>query len=282
MEVKYPDTLVVTATLGDRPTLSRTIDSVRRIGGNRVKHVIVAPAAACRMIREKYPHLTVLQEPTHSRGIYSALNFGLKTFAREYKYLTYINDDDFWYPEFQVLFQAMDEKDTDVVYGRVNFLDAEGHVIGEQTSSPRYKDFGNLLYQEVILFTQQATLTRSELFLRLGGFDESFKLIADTKFWLEAIQAKAKFRYINKICAAYTMHDGQLSANKKLQREEHEQLVLLNEIANPFKVMFDVLLFRLWNLRIYLKRLKNKLSRSRINYLKAVKLLLKVMVVLIP
>ncbi len=282
MEVKYPDTLVVTATLGDRSTLSRTIDSVKRIGGNRVKHVIVAPAAACRVIRETYPHLTVLQEPSHSRGIYTALNFGLKAFANEFKYLTYINDDDFWYPEFQVLFQAMDQNDTDVVYGRVNFLDAEGHVIGEQTSSPRYKDFGTLLYQEVILFTQQATLTRSDLFLRLGGFDESFKLIADTKFWLEAIQAKAKFRYVNKICAGYTMHEGQLSANKRLQREEHEQLVLLNEIANPLKVMFDVLLFRLWNLRIYMKRLKNRLFRNRINYLKAVKLLLKVMLVLMP
>ncbi|MGV8095622.1 MAG: glycosyltransferase [Mangrovibacterium sp.] len=267
MTSKFPDTLVVTATLGNRPTLDRTIDSVRRIGGNRVKHVIVAPANVCGTIRERYPHLTVLREPVNCKGIYEALNFGLKAFAKDFKYLTYINDDDFWYPEFQSLFQAMDHKHVDIVYGRVNFVNADGHVIGEQASSPRYRDFGNLLYKEVVLFTQQATLTRSTLFLKLGGFDENFKLISDTKFWLDALHAKAKFRYVNKICAAYTMQKGQLSANKALQREEHEQLVLMNEIANPFQVMLDVLFFRLWNVRIYFRRYKNKFSHTRVNYL---------------
>jgi hypothetical protein len=161
----------------------------------------------------------------------------------------------------------MDRYDADVVYGRVNFVDVNGNVTGEQASSPRYKDFGNLLYREVILFTQQATLTKSELFLKLGGFDENFKLISDTKFWLEAVQSKARFKYVNRICAAYTMQAGQLSANKKLQREEHEQLVLTNEIANPFLVMLDVLLFRLWNIKIYLRRYKNKLYQGKVNYL---------------
>jgi|GEM_PF-677417 len=264
---KFPDTLVVTATLGSRPSLSRTIESVKKIGGNRVKHVIVAPARACKAIRNQYPHLTVLEEPANCKGIYEALNYGLKAYAKDYKYLTYINDDDFWYPTFQVLFQTMDHHPVDIVYGRVNFVDAKGRITGEQASSPRYKDFGNLLYKEVILFTQQATLTRSDLFLRLGGFDENFKLVSDTKFWLDAVQSGAKFKYINRICAAYTMQEGQLSANKTLQREEHEQLVLMNEIANPFLVMLDVLFFRLWNIRIYYKRYKNKLSIDRINYL---------------
>ncbi len=265
--MSFPDTLVVTATLGTRPSLSRTIESVKKIGGNRVKHVIVAPAHVCKLIREKYPYLTVLQEPANCKGIYTALNFGLKAYAKDYEYLTYINDDDFWYPSFQVLFQTMDRHKVDIVYGRVNFVDVNGNVTGEQASSPRYQDFGSLLHREVVLFTQQATLTRSDLFLKIGGFDENFKLVSDTKFWLEALQSGAKFRYVNKICAAYTMQIGQLSSNKILQREEHEQLVLMNEIANPFLVMLNVLFFRLWNLRIYYKRYKNKLSHGPINYL---------------
>ncbi|MEN6454139.1 MAG: glycosyltransferase [Prolixibacteraceae bacterium] len=265
--MSFPDTLVVTATLGTRPSLSRTIESVKKIGGNRVKHVIVAPAHACQRIREKYPHLTVLQEPANCKGIYPALNFGLKAYAKNYQYLTYINDDDFWYPSFQTLFQVIDHHNVDIVYGRVNFVDVNGNVTGEQASSPRYQDFGNLLHKEVVLFTQQATLTRSDLFLQIGGFDENFKLVSDTKFWLEALHSGAKFRYVDKICAAYTMQIGQLSSNKALQKEEHEQLVLMNEIANPFRVMLNVLFFRLWNLRIYYKRYKNKLPHGPINYL---------------
>lgn len=254
------DTLVVTATLGNRPSLEKTIHSVKTIGGDRVKHVIVTPSRVCSLIREKYPHLTVLREPDNCKGIYAAVNFGLKLYAREYKYLTYINDDDFWYPDFRYLFKAMDQGGADVVYGRVNFLDVNGKITGEQTCSPRYQDFGNLLQQNVVLFTQQATLTRSELFLQLGGFDEKFKLVADTKFWLDAIHAGAKFRYVNKICAGYTMQHDQLSSNKKLQKEETEQLILSYEVPNPFQAILKVMLFRLWNSKIYMKRLfkKNK------------------------
>ena len=253
--MNYPDTLVVTATLGNRSSLSRTIDSVKTIGGNRVRHIIVAPAPACEMISKNHPHVKVISEPENCKGIYPALNYGLKSFAADFRYLTYINDDDFWTPGFKVLFDEMDRhKDTDVVYGRVNYVNAKGHIIGEQTSSPRYRDFGNLLYKNVILFTQQATLTRSKLFLELGGFDESFKLVADSKFWLEAINANSKFRYVNKICAAYTIQKGQLSSDKTLQKDEHERLILSNDIANPFQVIINVLFFRLWNVKIYLKR----------------------------
>lgn len=43
MTVMENKILVITATLGDRDTLSRTIDSVKQIGGNLVRHVIVRP-----------------------------------------------------------------------------------------------------------------------------------------------------------------------------------------------------------------------------------------------
>ncbi len=260
--MKQPDILVVTATLGNRSTLDRTINSVKTIGGDRVKHVVVAPASVCSSIKAKYPHLTVVQEPPQCKGIYNALNHGFRLFAKDHQYLTFINDDDYWYPEFRDLFDCMDHSDADVVYGRVNFVDMNGRVIKEQASSPRYQDFQGLLFREVVLFTQQATLTRSELFLRLGGFDENFKLVADTKFWLDAVKSKARFKYVNKICAAYAMHNDQLSANKALQKEEHDQLILMNEVANPFHVMLVVLFFRLWNLKIYFKRLKNKFSMN--------------------
>ena len=253
-----PDTLVVTATLGNRPTLSRTIKTVKEIGGKRVRHIIVAPRESCQSIRQRYPDLTVVEEPENCNGIYRALNHGLKMFASDFKYVTYINDDDYWTPGFKFLFDEIDRhNDVDVVYGRVNYVNSKGVVIGEQTSSPRYQDFGILLLKEVVLFTQQATLTKSQLFLKLEGFDESFKLVADTKFWLEAININSKFRYVNKICAGYTIQQGQLSSNKKLQQEEHERLILSNEIVNPFLVMIKILLFRLWNIKIYFKRFIN-------------------------
>lgn len=254
--MNYPDTLVVTATLGNRSTLKRTVESVKAIGGERVTHVIVAPESTCEKIKSDYPHLVVIPEPASCRGIYAALNFGLKSFAKDFKNLTYINDDDFWLPDFKALFETMDlNPDVDVVYGKTRYVDSDGKLIGEQTSSPRYQDFANLLHKNVILFTQQATLTRSDLFLKQGGFDESYKLVADTKFWMDAIYAKAKFLYVNKVCAGYTLQDGQLSSNKDLQMTEHERLISENKKPGPIEIIGNVIHFRIWNMRIYVKRI---------------------------
>jgi len=249
------DTLVVTATLGDRETLNRTIKSVQKYGGERVFHVIVSPESKCDEIRKRYPFIEVIAEPKSCKGIYGALNYGLNKFVKDYKYLTYINDDDFWLEDYLKLFKEIEVNDNiDVVYGRVNFINDKGEVIGEQTSSSRYKAFKALLSKNIMMFTQQATLIQSKLFIEMGGFSENLKLISDTKFWLDALAKNAKFKYINKICSAYTIQEGQLSSNGNLINEELRSLNLGIIYKNSLIPIFEVFLFRLFNLKIYVKR----------------------------
>jgi len=248
------DTLVVTATLGDRISLDRTLKSVNLIGKDRVKHIIVAPAKECDIISHKYPNLEVIPEPDKCNGIYPALNSVFLKYAKDYKYLSFLNDDDYWLPDYNKLFIILDNNsEIDVAYGRVFYIDENNKLITEQTSSSRYKSFKSLLSKGIILFTQQAVLMRSELFLKIGGFDESYKLIADTNFWLKAIDEQAKFQYSNTICAAYTIQQGQLSSNGKLQKAEHERL-LNNYKSNSACSFVNKVLFRLTNISIYAKR----------------------------
>jgi hypothetical protein len=258
--MEIADTLVVTATLGNRDSLKRTINSVKTIGGERVKHIIVMPLKYCESIRNKFPFVTVLEEPESCKGIYPALNYGLKKYAKDFKYLTYINDDDYWLPNYIKLFEFLDNNQVfDVAYGKTCYVDENDKVIGEQTSSPRYKAFKALLSKNIVLFTQQATLMRSDLFLKLGGFNETFKLVADTNFWIEAIDSRAKFCYINEICAAYTIQEGQLSSNANLQNQEHKMVLLSERRKYSLLPFFEKILFRLYNIRIYTQRLiKNK------------------------
>lgn len=255
-----PDILVVTATLGNRSTLEKTIQSVSDIGTDRVFHVVIAPESKYNYLQNKFPHVKVIIEPETCNGIYSALNFALRKYALDYKYLTYINDDDYWLPNYGELIDVLDKNhDFDAVYGKVCYVNANDKVIGLQTSSSRYKAFGALLSQNIILFTQQATLMRSELFLKIGGFDESFKLVADTNFWLQAIKSDAKFSYKNLICAGYMIQQGQLSSDEKLQNEEHVRLSSKINFKYTLIPFFEKYLFRISNFKNYFKRiLKNK------------------------
>jgi hypothetical protein len=254
------DILVVTATLGNRETLEKTIQTVAQYGGKRVKHLIVAPASKCSLLKLRFPNLEILPEPIDCKGIYSALNYGLMKYADFYEYLTFINDDDYWLPNYIDLITCLDKnKSVDVAYGRVKYVDENGIVIGMQTCSGRYRAFKALLKQGIVLFTQQAVLMRSNVFIEIGGFDEKLKLVSDTKFWLDAINRGFVFQYLNLPCAAYMLQPGQLSSDGKLQKKEHD-LLDLSFTENDFKnIVLEKFLFRMQNIGIYCQRFyKNK------------------------
>ncbi len=248
-----PQILVVTATLGDRVTLQRTIDSVRSIGGTDVKHILIAPREKIPIIQSIYDDVTCIPEPEGKKGIYSALNYAFQTYGREYRYLTFINDDDYWLPSFRRLIDIMlGDNSLDLIYGRTAYINQNGIKIGSQTSSGRLHSFVSLLRKGIVLFTQQATLIKSDLYFQIGGFDEHYKLVADSKFWAQASLLNIKFKYLNCECAAYMFQDGQLSSDKETQKREHEHLLKEFNYIKANKA--ETLLFRIINIPIYFKR----------------------------
>lgn len=246
--------LVITPTLGNRISLQKTIESVHSIGGNDIKHIVIAPKDKIYNLQKKYPYITCIPEPEDKKGIYAALNFGFKTYAHEYEYMTFINDDDYWLPNFRKLIKTIKEKHLDFVYGKTKYVDAQDKSLGEQTSSSRFFDFIPLLHSNIVLLTQQATILRSEWYFKLNGFDESYKLAADSKFWAQLSLENIKFKYINSYCAAYTIQNGQLSSDQKTQLTENKRL--LNEFSaiSLSKVKTARFKFRLSNIKIYAKR----------------------------
>ena len=252
-----PDTLIITATLGDRNSIVRTVESVKFFGKSRVKHVLITPSTSCQKVKALIPELEVLVEPSYCKGIYSALNFSFNKLANDYKYIGFINDDDYWLPNFFKLFDILDRfDDVDVAYGKIHFVNELDEVIGQQSSSYRYKSFKYLLFGNIVLFTQQSTLMRSHVFNKVNGFDESYKLAADTKFWLNAIEMKLKFRFVDAYCAAYTIQANQLSSNKEQQLVEHK-LLTHNIKYNFLRIYLEIFLHRIFNLKIYFNRFFN-------------------------
>lgn len=247
--------LVITPTLGNRDTLSKTIESVREIGGDLVKHVIVTPQSQISNIKNKYGNVECLPELEGKKGIYAALNHGFKTYGKDYEYLTFINDDDYWLPNFKLLINTIEEG-YDFVYGKVNFiLENKNGVIKSMTSSNQFKDFIPLLYHGIILFTQQATLIRSNLYFELGGFSEEYKLVSDTKFWADLSLLNIKYKYIPKPCAVYIHQYENLSTlNKELQKLEHNKILEQMPKYALLKRHLAVLKFRLVNVPVYINR----------------------------
>ncbi len=246
--------LVLTPTLGERSTLHLTIKNVSRYGQGKCHHVLVAPENAISRLKEKY-HIDILQEPADKKGIYSALNYGFNTLLDDFEYLAFVNDDDCWLPDYSILINAIESDSWDMVYARTCFVDEKGAFLTEQTSCPWFSWFGGLLKRKgIVMLTQQATIIKTSLFRQLAGFDTSYKLVADTKFWLEASMIPdLKVKYIDKVVAAYCVQEGQLSSDANLQQTETERL--LKEYPNLEKAsLSQYLTYRLYNWRIYFRR----------------------------
>lgn len=248
------DILVITATLGDRESLNKTIQSVKEIGGKRVKHVIVAPVSAISQIKKKYGEIECLAELEGKKGIYAALNQGFRTYGKQYKYLTFINDDDYWLPNFKLLLDAIKNENRELVYGKIVYVNNKGKYIKKQACTNQFFSFLSLLHSNIVLFTQQSTLITSELYFRVGGFSEKFKLVSDTKFWIDASLLRVKYKYFNVECAVYSIQKGQLSSNKEIQQKETSDLLKLYPKINQWKQIIDKAIFRVCNLNVYIER----------------------------
>lgn len=246
------DILVVTPTLGNRKSLLKTVDSVRAFGEGRVDHILVAPNKNLGMVRSIIgDDIHVEAEPEGSRGIYPALNYVFEKFGHDYKYLTFINDDDYWLPNYVSLINAADGK-VGLVYGKVNYL--VGEKVLPMSCSPRFPDFIPLLFGGIILFTQQAAIVRSDLYFRLGGFDETFKLAADTLFWAKLSLLEVSYVYVAKPCAMYEIQSGQLSSDRQTSMQEHERLSASLIRPSKMRICLAKLFFRMTNLSTYVVR----------------------------
>ena len=157
-------------------------------------------------------------------------------------------------PDFKLLINTIEEG-YDFVYGKVNYiLENKNGVIKPMACSNQFKEFIPLLYHNIILFTQQATLIKSDLYFELGGFSEDFKLVSDTKFWADLSLLDVKYKYISKPCAAYIYQNGQLSSNTELQTFEHNKMLEQLPNYSLLKRYMTVFKFRLNNIFVYISR----------------------------
>lgn len=247
------DTVIVTPTLGDRPSLARTVETVAAIGGDRVKHVLVCPQSCTDKLQQQFPKCQVLSEPEKT-GVYGAVNYGLRSSIDGCQYLSYINDDDYWLPSYKNLFSMLDRNtDIDLAYGRVIYVDEKDKLIFESTSSGDYKSFKSLIGRDVVLFTQQAVLMRSKVFETLNGFDETYRLVADTEFWIRAIESTFKMAFYDATCAAYMIQSGQLSGDLQLSYKETQRIKDNHQIEDDWRALVSLLRFRIRNVPAYFR-----------------------------
>ena len=158
------------------------------------------------------------------RGLYEAVNYGARR-AEDWRWLTYLNDDDLLGTDFDQILDCAEAGETDVTYGRVSYIGANGENLGAFPVESRARRFASLMAAGIPPFTQQGTLVRRECFERLGGFNTDYRLAADFDFWVRAVVSGASFRHVPVEVASFRLRAGQLSADQTGVQEELASII---------------------------------------------------------
>lgn len=268
---------IITINYNNAIGLKKTLDSVASQLYTNFEHIIVDGAStdgSVDIIYEYEQSLNSNYSPLASRlkwisekdtGIYNAMNKGVRMAQGEYTLM--LNSGDY----------LVDEK---VIENVIPLLDGtdiiQGNII-EDLGINKYRNRGygrsDIDFFDVMrgFFLHQAAFCRRDLFDRYGSFDESYKIIGDTKFFMSCLMQDAKFRYVDLDITNYDISgisadttgpwaDLKWKENRRMREELYSQRINIFFEKNEKKIRFYDDLHRykwIWKMVMVLNYIKN-------------------------
>jgi glycosyltransferase involved in cell wall biosynthesis len=147
-------------------------------------------------------------------GVAAARNTGLRL-ARA-PIIAQLDPDDEWLPNFlSTLIQVMDRRpDLDVVYSNAVIFGGTGYD-GKQkmelSGSSGEVTFDRLISEKCTVLS--SLIGKKEIFVRVGGFDESLRASEDFDMWLRILKCGGRIDYDRSVLARSRRRKDSLSAN---------------------------------------------------------------------
>lgn len=197
---------IVTINYNNAEGLRKTMDSVFAQTCKEFEYIVIDGASTdgsvdvIRASALQAEGLTFTWVSEKDTGIYNAMNKGVRMAGGEYVLM--LNSGDYLVDEY-VIERIMPELDgTDILQGN-NIEERKGAIYRNRGYGKSNIDIFDVLRG---YFLHQASFCRKDLFERYGYFDESYKMCADTKFFMNCLgKHDASFRYIDVDIADYDM-----------------------------------------------------------------------------
>lgn len=235
---------IITITYNSEKTLERTIKSIIEQKYPNLEYIIVDGASkdGTLSIVEKYKEYIYkcISEP--DKGISDAFNKGIKLATGDV--IGIINSDDGLLPGALNEINKMYEKNIDVYRGKVVLWKEDSETKVEEVPSMHFNFSG------MNKISHQSTFISKKAYDKYGKYNEECKFVMDYDLLLRYERAGARFKYIDKPLAFYSLGGITFSKYTKERRIETE-----NVMRNNGATKFDI-----WKYRIikYLKLAVNK------------------------
>lgn len=227
--MNLPKISIITITYNSENTLERTIESVINQNYERLEYIIVDGNSTDNTVSiikryEKYISKWV-SEPDD--GISNAFNKGISMATGDI--IGIINSDDGLLPNALQGLAASYSSNVDVYRGKVLLWKEDTDTKVEETPSMHF----NLIGMNKI--SHQSTFVTKDAYCKYGAYDENCKYVMDYDLLLRYERAGAKFKYVDKVLAFYSLGGITFTKFTKSRRLETEN-ILRNNGASKIQI----------------------------------------------
>jgi len=216
---------IITINLNNVDGLKRTIDSVRLQDYQDYEFLVIDGAStdgSLAMIEEQARLFSQrVSEP--DSGIFNAMNKGIK--LAKGRYLLFLNSGDAFNGQAALsTFIENPEFGGDIVYGDYKFDQ------GEKV----YADHLTPLYFVRTSLPHQSTLFHKKVFEQMGGYDESYRIVADRAFYVRCLlSGDFAFKHIKQALVHFDLKGVSNRPDHKAKKLEEDQK-MFKEFYGPF------------------------------------------------
>lgn len=241
---------IITVNYNNLNGLKKTVSSVKNQSWREYEHIIIDGGSidGGKEFIAQNDYLFAYSSSEPDTGVYNAMNKGIRVAAGEY--ILFLNSGD-EFVNANSLGKVHRELDgTGIIYCDLKVIDKDGHFIKQ------YPEVLSFSYFVRDTLPHPATFINRKLFYQVGFYDESLTIVADWKFFIDAIcKYNVKYKYINKTISCFYL--GGLSSKPGSEK------IILNEkrfvINSEYKIFLNDIAKTL-----YYERLVEELKKSRI------------------
>ena len=236
--------------------IDECIKSIDKQSYKNIEHIIIDGASYDGTIDllKKYGEKIIIYSEKDN-GVYDAMNKGIK--KTHGKYVAFMNSDDRYSDEKAIEYSVakLEMHEADYSFSDVKI------IYEDKTTYKWMADINNLAFGTH--YCHQSMLIKTEILRRYNGFDERYRVSADSDLMIRLYKDRYKFVYIPQILVDY--RSGGLSEkNREESRHNHAESFFFNIGKDLGLTMTDCM--ELWQLSF----LKSMSLNQRINVIKKV------------
>jgi glycosyltransferase involved in cell wall biosynthesis len=189
---------IITINYNDAAGLEATIQSVVTQTWRDVEFIVIDGGSTdeSKTVLEKYRQDIAYSISEKDKGIYNAMNKGID--AAKGEYLLFLNSGDTLFNDAVLETVVPSLKDADIVYG---------DLLIKEPAKEWVKHYNERLTFDYFMrdtLPHQGAFISRELLIKSGKYDENLKIVADWKFFLDAVcKYDAVTKYLPQVISIY-------------------------------------------------------------------------------